>query len=124
MGARSSIVVLFSNGVKIHLYTHWNGRDVARVVHDGLNLAKGEGGRWRDEGVLCRALATRLWRGEEDDLLGYSLSPYATWGDFDEYHLDLRTQKVTKVDAHSGAPQEEWTFDEFATREPECVPFP
>lgn len=125
MGARSNVVVHFSNGARIYLYTHWNGRGVARVVHEALVLAQREGGRWKDEGVLCRALATRLWRGEEDDLLGYAISPYATWPDFDEYHVDLASQTVRRVGAGSSkSVREEWSFAEFARQDPELAPFP
>ncbi|HET6405244.1 MAG TPA: hypothetical protein VFH78_11390 [Candidatus Thermoplasmatota archaeon] len=121
MGARSNIVVRFSNGARIYLYTHWNGRDVPRVVHEALRLTTGEGGRWKDEGVVCRALATRLWRGEEDELLGFSLSPYGTFPDFDEYHVDLAQQVVRRVSALTEDVVGEWSFDDFAARDPRLV---
>lgn len=121
MGARSNIVVRFSNGTRIYLYTHWNGREVARAVHDALSMATGEGGRWKDEGVLCRALATRLWRGEEDDLLGYSISPYGTFPDWDEFHVDLEAQTVRRVSAHTEDVVDEWSFDDFLARDPAFI---
>lgn len=121
MGARSNIVVRFSSGARIYLYTHWRGREVGRVVQDALRAATAEGGRWHHEGVVCRALATRLWRGEEDELLGYSVSPYGTFPDFDEFHVDLAAQTVRRVSAMTEDVVGEWTFEEFVARHPDLV---
>lgn len=89
MGARSSIIVRFPHDAEITLYTHSHGREVARIVREGLAIAAEEG-RAEDPSHLAWVYATLLHALDRESRSGFAISPHGflTDPEYGDYHVD------------------------------------
>lgn len=110
MGARSSIVVRFENGQKLHLYTHNGGRDVPGVLERGLARLL-DGGRADDEAWVASVLLDELRRASPDwpgDWL-VSVQPTMVDPEYGEWRVDPARATVEHVETRT-----ERSFQEVA----------
>lgn len=122
MGDRCNLVLIYPGGERLFLYTHWRGAHLAAAARTALR-----NGRWDDPAYLARGLFDALREGD-DDPLGYGISPYRTWPDRDELHVDCGAREIVRVTldhvfSEEGVelferPVERWTFYDFAEARP------
>ncbi len=75
MGDRGCAGIEFSDGTVIYLYTHNEGRCVKEKLAIGLLRVK-QAGRLGDESYAARLIFQEWTKGNEDDDLGYGMSPW------------------------------------------------
>lgn len=98
MGERSQ-VKFESTGV--HLYTHWGGRTLPRVVQNALAREA----RWNDPGYLARIVFDEM-TGDDDGTTGFGID--------DHQHGDVH--RIVKIDCREGTVELEnasFYFDDY-----------
>lgn len=106
MGDRRNIVLEYTDGRAIALYSHWTGSDLEQVLANALKRAQS---RWDDSAYLTRAIFCEMVKGDVDGTTGFGIEP-ATWGEDDyceadsswDLHVMLDEQKVANVDGDEG----------------------
>ncbi len=73
MGVRQDIKMVYGDGKKIYIYSHWFEADELKERIKKV-LARKE--RWDDEGYLARMIFSGIIREDIDGETGYGLAPY------------------------------------------------
>lgn len=72
MGDRRNVVVEFTNGTSVALYTHWAGSDLPQTLAKALDRGRS---RWDDPTYLTRMIFSEMIAAEAgDDVIGVLMS--------------------------------------------------
>ena len=108
MGDRGNIVMDYGENQQIFFYTHWHGSDIQSILQASLMRAK-QGDRLDDAPYLSRIIFCDLCQGEERDLTGFGITPYACDTEHPYLIVDLPNQRVRRDGSV-------WTFEEYIRR--------
>ena len=73
MGNRGNVVLKYSEGEKIYLYTHWSGSSLNSIVKSALE--RGES-RWDDPSYLARIVFSEMIKDQVMETTGFGIAPH------------------------------------------------
>jgi len=90
MGDRRHVILRYSNGRDIYLYTHWGGSELPKTVQNVLKRKE----RWDDETYLARMIFSEMIKDEIDSPTGYGLAPFEMETEYDDILVYLEDNTV------------------------------
>lgn len=127
MGDRANIYITNENGsgsdIGIYFYTHWSGHIWPEILRQALKFGEP---RWGDDPYLVRILASRMFKGIEDDTIGGGISLSIGDNSYPVTVVDLATQEVAWSAPGDEISREKWynvtSFADFAAKNTATYP--
>lgn len=90
MGDRGNIVVLDEEGPPLYLYSHWEGRELAKDLATVLSHEA----RWRDGPYLARMIFCQMIGTDVAGTTGFGISTYVNDNEHHYLVVDITNQRV------------------------------
>lgn len=107
MGARANILMKYSDGNTVNIYSHWDGEGLRDKLAAALNKRK----RWDDEMYLGRIIFCEVAKNDIEGERGYGLSPYVGEEEYATLNVDMVKRTV------NGKPFQEFIAEAMGTKE-------